>query len=61
MNTCIPAYDNVILHDDSIPQFGTNISECVLSGIGFTMWYFVSYMLSHIIVVCEMCVSLACH
>ena len=42
---------SMILHNNSISQFGTNISECVLSGVGFTMWYFESYMLSYVIVV----------
>ena len=39
----------MIFHDNSISQFGTDISECVLSGIVFSMWYFVSYiiLLSH--------------
>ena len=41
---------NMILHVNIYSQFGTNITECVLSGIGITIWHLVSYMLSHIIV-----------
>ena len=32
-----PTIFSMIFHDNFIPQFGANISGCVLSGIGLTM------------------------
>ena len=47
---------NIILHDNGISQFGTNIRECILSGIGFTMWY----ILFHVIVVTVVSCMMVC-
>jgi len=37
-------YGYIDSNKNTVPQFGANIGQCVLSVIGFTMWYFVKYI-----------------